>query len=569
MKIIKINSIFVSVIFLMIIFSINSAAYFETAHPRPSLLKIRDAEKALREAKAAADNIENKYKLVDHKKIDNTINKLENINREMTDAYQVMNDELTAAKAKEIIELSKKLELMTVEPKPVQFRAFWLDSRTLSQKKNRDDIAEFLERAKKSNFNVIIPEVFFKGLSIIPNNNYFRQDPRFKKWEEDPLQVLIEEAHRRGIEVHAWVWVFNENTHGKPGRLLQENPEWANKDKEGNIVTYHNSTWLSPSREDVRKYLQKRYQYLVGNYNLDGINLDYIRFPEEYRGSFGFDEHTIKLFTEKTGFDVFDIENNNKEAQNEWNRFREDLITQMVKDTSEILKKENPDILISADVIPGISEARYRALQNWKLWLDKNYLDFVLPMTYTTNLFSELQNWVKNDRSAVDKAIYPGISVFKLSQQQLLDQISEIDKINPNGLSLFAAAHLTEQDYKVLKEGYFKKEAILPHQDKEKAVDSVKKMIFKRIEFIQSSGEMNTYMALAVNNYLKQFDENYSLNLIDNYLKENNQKTTNIEVILTEDFVDYMKRRGFLISDEILEVLLDDFVYLYDILNLY
>lgn len=568
MKNIKINSILLLVLFLIIIISTNSAAYFETAHPRPSLLKIRDAEKALREAKAAVDNIENKYKLVDHRKINNTISKLENINREMTDAYQLMNDDLTAAKAKEVLELSKKIELLTVEAKPVQFRAFWLDSRTLSQKRNRDDIAEFLERAKKSNFNVIIPEVFFKGLSIIPDNNYFKQDPRFKNWEEDPLQVLIEEAHKRGIEVHAWVWVFNENTHGKVGRLLQENPNWANKDKDGNIVTYHNSTWLSPSRKDVRKYLQKRYQYLVANYNLDGINLDYIRFPEEYRGSFGFDEHTINLFAEKTGFDILDIENN-KEAQSEWNKFREDLITQMVKETSEILKNVNPDILISADVIPGISEARYRALQNWKLWLDENYLDFVLPMTYTTNLFSELQNWVKNDRSAVDKAIYPGISVFKLSQQQFLDQIAEIDKINPNGFSLFAAAHLTEQDYKVLKEGYFKEEAILPHQDREEAVDSVKKMIFKRIEFIQSSGEISNYTASAVIDYLKQFDEKYSFNLTDNYLKENNQQTTNIEVILTEDFVDYMKRRGFLISDEILEVLLDDFVYLYNILNLY
>ncbi len=568
MKNIKINSILLLVLFLIIIFSVSSAAYFKTDYPRPSLLKVRDAEKALREAELAVNNIENKYKLVDQEEIANKMNKLENMNKEMANAYQVMDDELTVIKAKEILELSKKIELMTVESKPVQFRAFWLDSRTLSQKRNREDIAEFLERAKNSNFNVIIPEVFFKGLSIIPDNNYFKQDPRFKNWQEDPLQVLIEEAHKRGIEVHAWVWVFNENTLGKAGRLLQENPNWANKDKDGNIVTYHNSTWLSPSRKDVRKYLQKRYQYLAVNYNLDGINLDYIRFPEEYRASFGFDEHTINLFAEKTGFDILDIENN-KRAQSEWNKFREDLITQMVKETTEILRSENPDILISADVIPGISEARYRALQNWKLWLDENYLDFVLPMTYTTNLFSELQNWVKKDRSAVDKAIYPGISVFKLSQQQMLKQISEIDKINPNGLSFFAAAHLTEQDYEVLKEGYFKEEAVLPHQDREEAVDSVKKMIFKRIKFIQSSGEISNYTASAVNDYLKQFDENYTFNLTDNYLKENNQQITNIEVILTQDFVDYMKRRGFLISDEILEVLLDDFVYLYEILNLY
>ncbi|MFW6280589.1 MAG: glycoside hydrolase family 10 protein [Halanaerobium sp.] len=568
MKKIKKYLTLILLLFLLVLFSINSAAYFKTDHPRSSLLKIRDAERALREAESAHKNIEEEFRLVDRENIAETMKKLETRYEEMTNAYQLIDDELTVTRADEVIEISKKVKLMTLETKPVQFRAFWLDSRTLSQTKDRKDIAEFLDRVKESNFNAIIPEVFFKGLSIIPDNNYFKQDPRFKSWKEDPLQVLIEEAHKRGIEVHAWVWVFNENTHGEKGRLLKENPDWANKDKDGNIVTYHNSSWLSPSRPDVRRYLQKRYQYLAENYNLDGINLDYIRFPEEYRGSFGFDEYTIKLFSEKTGFDRVDIENNN-EAQNEWNKFREELITEMVKETSAILRKENPDILISADVIPGINEARYRAMQNWKLWLDEEYLDFVLPMTYTTNLFSELQNWVKNDRSALDKPIYPGISVFKLSQQQLLSQIVEIDKINPNGLSLFAAAHLTEQDFKVLKDGYFKGEAVLAHQDKEKAVNLIKEMIYERIEFIQSSGEIDSHTASVINDYLEDFDKKYSLSLIENYLKENNQQARNIEFIIKDDFNNYLQKRGFLISDKVLEILIADLVYLYDLFNLY
>lgn len=567
MKKVQSKFILITVILLVFMVSIDSDAYFKTPDPRPSLLEIRDAERSLRKAEKAVKETEQNFDLVDQQKLRSSMKEIHDIYLQMKEAYQENDDQLTVINAKKIRELSKELELMTVESKPVQFRAFWLDSRTLSQQKNRKDIAEFLDRAKRANFNVIIPEVFFKGLSIIPDNNYFKQDPRFEDWEEDPLQILIEEAHKREIEVHAWVWVFNENTHGKPGRLLTENPEWANINKAGEIVTYHNSTWLSPAREDVKKYLQKRYQYLVGNYNLDGINLDYIRFPEEYRGSFGFDDNTLKLFSEKTGFNVLDIENNSR-AQSEWNKFREDLITEMVEETSEILRRENPDILISADVIPGTNEARYRAMQNWKLWLDKGYLDFVLPMTYTTNLFSELRNWVKNDRTAVDSAIYPGISVFKLSQQQMLEQIKEMNQINPNGLSLFAAAHLTEEDYEVLEKGHFKEKALIPYQN-DKAAAVVKEMISKRIRLIESSGNISSDTAEEIMDYLEKYDKNYAYNLVDNFLKENNQQAENINPIIKDDLTKHLQKSDSFISENVSKVLVEDFTYLYEILDLY
>ncbi|MFW5736807.1 MAG: glycoside hydrolase family 10 protein, partial [Halanaerobium sp.] len=232
-----------------------------------------------------------------------------------------------------------------------------------------------------------------------------------------------------------WVWVFNENTAGSPGRILTENPDWANKNKKGEIVSYHNSTWLSPARKDVRDYLQERYVYLVENYDLDGLNLDYIRFPEEYRGSFGYDSVSVEKFKEEFELDPFEIKSGSSEFAI-WNQYREDLITKMVRETSQKLKAAEPDLLISADVIPGREEARYRALQNWSYWLQESYIDFVLPMTYTENLFSELSRWVKEDRDEIAGPLYAGISVFKLSPEQVISQIEEINQINPNGLSL-------------------------------------------------------------------------------------------------------------------------------------
>lgn len=84
--------------------------------------------------------------------------------------------------------------------------------------------------------------------------------------------------------------------------------------------------------------MQTKYEYLVKNYDLAGINLDYIRFPEEYRGSFGYDQHTVQRFEKEYNLDPFKIENGDFEFSI-WNKYREDLITEMVAETALKLKR--------------------------------------------------------------------------------------------------------------------------------------------------------------------------------------------------------------------------------------
>jgi len=574
---------YIIIVIITLIFSISAAAsasYFKTEEPRNVLLKVREAESALREAEARTLSAEKDYKLINNQAISKNMELLQKSYNEMTAAYESKDDERVKQLSERIVQLTAEINYLAVESKPAQLRAFWLDSRTISRLGNRKAVSDFLDKAEEANFNLILPEVFFKGLSIIPNNNYFRQDSRFKDWEEDPLKVIIEEAHKRDMEVHAWVWVFNENTEGKPGRILQQNPGWANKNKAGEILTYHNSSWLSPSIEKVRKYLQARYLYLVKNYELDGINLDYIRFPEEYRGSFGYDEHTVSLFKEQTGLNAFNIENNNQ-AQAEWNSFRENLITEMVRETSDLLREADPDIMLSADVIPGIDEARYRALQNWKHWLEQDYLDFVLPMTYTENLFSELKNWLGIDRQKLSKAIYAGISVFKLSQKQMLAQIEEVNKINPNGFSLFAAAHLKEEDFELLSRGYLRSEAVLIHRDQKEALNAVINMNDSRLKLMRDAGSLDQEEIEVIKNYrsgltlknLNKFAEVYeSAERAD--IMETDRNSEKDEVLAKDKalyfhFIDYLAAKNINISEKNAEILHEDFSYLLDIKRLY
>ncbi|MFW5886037.1 MAG: glycoside hydrolase family 10 protein [Halanaerobium sp.] len=533
---------------IVLLFPINTAAYFEPEVYRSSLLEIRAAERALNDLDKKLTAAENNFRIMDQSIIDKELGEINLLYSEIQQAYRNEDDSQLQKLSNQIIEASNQIILQTVESKPVQLRAFWLDSGTLAKTEGREGVRKLLDLAEKANFNAVFPETFYKGMALIPDNELFVQDPRFKSWQEDPLKVLVEEAAARNIEVHPWVWVFNENTAGSPGRILTENPDWANKNKKGEIVSYHNSTWLSPARKDVRDYLQERYVYLVENYDLDGLNLDYIRFPEEYRGSFGYDSVSVEKFKEEFELDPFEIKSGSSEFAI-WNQYREDLITKMVRETSQKLKAAEPDLLISADVIPGREEARYRALQNWSYWLQESYIDFVLPMTYTENLFSELSSWVKEDRDEIAGPLYAGISVFKLSPEQVISQIEEINQINPNGLSLFAAAHLTENDYQTLAQGVFAEPALIPHKNKKESLAKMQDFILKRLNIITEAEQIKNEDLIKIRSFVSQIDQDQSISDLN--------------------FAKFVEENELKISEKAVRVLESDFNYLKSIMTLY
>ncbi len=544
----KINIVISVIISIVFLYSLSSAAYYKPQEYRRSLLEVRDSERALNNLNEKLKEAESDFRIIDLEEIESNLKELDDLYQQQIQAYQQKKDRKVSEIELEITNRADQIRMKIIESKPVQLRSFWLDNGTFASLNGRAGVQKLLDSAQKANFNLIFPEIFYKGKTVIPDNELFVQDSQFENWEGDPLKILIEEAKKRKIEIHPWVWVFNENTSGNPGIILSENPDWANKDKDGNIVSYHNSTWLSPAREDVKDFLQQRYLYLVENYDIQGINLDYIRFPEEYRGSFGYDEKTVERFKEEYGIDPFKIKSSSSDFSL-WNEYRENLITEMVKETSKILKNADPNLLISADVIPGKDEARYRALQNWSFWLEKDYLDFVVPMTYTENLFSELSRWVKEDRKVINKALYPGISVFKLTDDQMIDQLEEVNRINPNGVSLFAAAHLNANDFHSLSQGIYSHKAVLPYKNKSASLKIIQNFILRRLNLIKEKNEINNSAAIKIRGYLNKLAQ------VDSESKL--------------DFNQFISNNEIEISNNIKRVLKADFDYLNDIKKLY
>ena len=97
----------------------------------------------------------------------------------------------------------------------------------------------------------------------------------------DPLAYAIREAHKRGMEVHAWFNTFDaSSTHD--GAPSHEHPEWVCRDRDGNPMTSHRS--LSPGLPEVRAYLVKVAMEIVRKYDIDGLHLDYVRWNEYTNG---------------------------------------------------------------------------------------------------------------------------------------------------------------------------------------------------------------------------------------------------------------------------------------------
>ena len=110
-----------------------------------------------------------------------------------------------------------------------------------------------------------------------------------------------------------------------------------------------------------------------------GDNLENGEFNEGE--DFGYDETTCKLFKEKYGADPHSL-NTSSELYRTFCQFRADFVTELVGSIREMLKKERPDMVLSAAVAPDYNSSLRAMCQDPTGWIKKGYLDEVLPMAY-------------------------------------------------------------------------------------------------------------------------------------------------------------------------------------------
>ncbi len=318
------------------------------------------------------------------------------------------------------------------------------------------DVARIMGNCQSAGFNTVLFQVRGNGTvsyrsTIEPwSRAYGFRDPGF-----DPLAIAVREAHRRGLALHAWVNVMpGWQGPGPPpirNQLYHAHPEWFWYDAHGQRqpITHagggQTRDWyvsLNPCLPEVRAYIVRVLHELVSRYDIDGLHLDYMRFPNEpvvpgeQVPDYPRDHRTLALFRQATG----QTPETNPAA---WNRWRTAQVTRLVADLQTMVKRTRPDLVLSAAVGPDPSVA-LRHFQDGRAWLKAGLVDAAYPMDYTPSVeeFSRrLDPWL---RVCGPQAVVPGISVETTSRERLAVARRQIDiaRARTGQYCLFAYASL-------------------------------------------------------------------------------------------------------------------------------
>ena len=170
-----------------------------------------------------------------------------------------------------------------------EFRAVWVItwehiSASSTAEGNKARVRQILDSVKKANMNAVLWQVRQGGTAYY-NSSYepWGYYAGYSYPGYDPLAYAIEQAHLRGLELHAWFNAFHTSAM-VPGAPAYEHPEWVCRDGYGAPMPA--SRALSPGLSEVRNYTLNVAMEIVNNYDIDGLHLDYIRWNEYYRSSF-------------------------------------------------------------------------------------------------------------------------------------------------------------------------------------------------------------------------------------------------------------------------------------------
>lgn len=306
-----------------------------------------------------------------------------------------------------------------------EMRAVWLTtvynidwpSSMVSAAQQQSEMCEILDSLKSANFNTIMFQVRARGDLLYPSviepwgrsvSGSLGQNPGY-----NVLQFIIDEAHKRGIEIHAWIVTYKVYDNQSqppvttPLHVVRNHPEWCKLYNDNGNYAW----WLDPGIPQVKDYLTSIVMEIVRNYNVDGIHFDYIRYPDA-----DFDD-AATYAAYGNGQNLADWRRNN--------------INQFVSQVYDSIASVKPDIklgsapigiyknLLNASGWQGYSEI----FQDSRSWLAARKHDYICPQIYwdIANPPSDpsfpvlVTDWVSN---AAFRHVYPGIAAYRMNAKE-------------------------------------------------------------------------------------------------------------------------------------------------------
>jgi uncharacterized lipoprotein YddW (UPF0748 family) len=359
-----------------------------------------------------------------------------------------------------------------------EVRALWVVRTSLT---SPAAIETMVSAAKAGGFNTLLVQIRGRGdayyqRGLEPRAPALAGQPAF-----DPLALAIARAHRAGLRVHAWV---NVNLVAGVGELpsgrdhvVYRHPEWlmvpralaedlvtvAPRSPEylGRLSRYVRSQsseieglYLSPISGAAAEYTVGVVRDIAERYPIDGIHLDYVRYPNE---EFDYSRDSLAAFRQNVLPDLTPADRRRYEARlaaepliytlafpERWRAFRTGRLTAMVADLRRTLKAVRPGALVSAAVAPDRAEAAARRFQEWGAWLDRDLIDVLCPMAYTTDSAVFASQVAAARQVAGRHPLWAGIGAYRLSSSQISENVQTARRLGVEGVILFSYDTLTD-----------------------------------------------------------------------------------------------------------------------------
>ena len=309
--------------------------------------------------------------------------------------------------------------------------------------RQQHELTDILDKLQAAHFNTILLQTRIRSTVIYPSaiepwddclTGHAGKNPGY-----DPLKFAIDECHKRHMELHAWVVAFPGNSFRTAAALGRQ----ALQKREPALCMKTNDFWmLNPGEPATADYLARLCREITDNYDIDGIHLDYIRYPEkEVKYS---DIRTFRKY-------------GRGETLADW---RTENVTRTVRTIYHAIKSTKPWVKLSCSPIGKYDDVSRYTSHGWNAlrtanqdaqgWLKEGIMDMLVPMMYFEgdNFFPFAQDWVENSNSRI---IVPGLGAYMLPENERnwpLDIIQREDYVlrhmKASGQAYFRSRFVTE-----------------------------------------------------------------------------------------------------------------------------
>ncbi len=430
--------------------------------------------------------------------------------------YNALTSSSTDSEITSLAEEYTAIATLYREREVSEYRGLWLRP----TQKSASEVEQYVRKCYENGINMISIETLYDSTMIcpMPSDSYFVQNPSFGGF--DVLGAFVSSCHRYGIELHCWMPVFfsaiTTDTYYSKSVAVKK-PEWQLKTDKGSAL-YSDETngmvFLNPASSEVQDFLIKTYKYILEKYEIDGFQLDYIRYRDRTTNDdYGYNSETIEAFKNSyPQYKNYSITYNTRANYwNDWVSFRASKVTEFVKKMRDLIDEVAPDVILSADVGPSLDSAYSNLYQNSAYWMQQNWLDMIHPMAYGENYAPYIEPFFNYADAGC--LVVPGLGIFmdEFDADDMVIQAQQMADIGCNGVVYFeSVSFFQKKTGETLTSTIYTKHSVAPSRNNANTIKAILERISERVSLAVNLGKISWQVGndvtWTVNNALAELE---------------------------------------------------------------